>query len=202
MGQPMKVAYRFDKNGWLVGECFVQFIPQLNRYNVPDDCTMIAPGQDRNAYWYKYDTNSNVWTAHKKPTTAAECVDLGTVDHYAQEPHEAEARALMQSLVKNDSGYKIERGKEDLSWTTVKIPEKTAEELALEEKKQARAAAQSKLSQTDYVAAKIAEGAATKEEYAEVLAQRQAWRDEINALDPQIESLTATVAAAKEAQNV
>lgn len=38
------------------------------------------------------------------------------------------------------------------------------------------------LADTDYVAAKIAEGAATREDYADVLAQRQAWRDEINAL--------------------
>ena len=39
-----------------------------------------------------------------------------------------------------------------------------------------------KLSDTDYIACKIAEGAATKEEYAEILAQRQAWRNEINTL--------------------
>jgi len=38
------------------------------------------------------------------------------------------------------------------------------------------------LAQTDYVAAKIAEGAATVAEYAEVVAQRQGWRDEINEL--------------------
>ena len=39
-----------------------------------------------------------------------------------------------------------------------------------------------KLSETDYIAAKIAEGAATREEYADLIAQRQAWRDRINAL--------------------
>ena len=38
------------------------------------------------------------------------------------------------------------------------------------------------LEATDYVAAKIAEGAATREEYANILAQRQAWRDRINEL--------------------
>lgn len=38
------------------------------------------------------------------------------------------------------------------------------------------------LADTDYVAAKIAEGAATREEYAEQLAQRQTWRNEINEL--------------------
>lgn len=39
------------------------------------------------------------------------------------------------------------------------------------------------LAQTDYVAVKIAEGAATKAEYAERLAERQAWRSEIQALE-------------------
>ena len=35
---------------------------------------------------------------------------------------------------------------------------------------------------TDYVACKIAEGAATKEEYKDILIQRQLWREEINKL--------------------
>ena len=39
------------------------------------------------------------------------------------------------------------------------------------------------LNSTDYIAAKIAEGVATKEEYADQLAQRQSWRDEINELE-------------------
>lgn len=39
-----------------------------------------------------------------------------------------------------------------------------------------------KLSDTDYVAAKIAEGAATRDEYAGLISQRQKWRDRINAL--------------------
>lgn len=38
------------------------------------------------------------------------------------------------------------------------------------------------LSATDYKIIKIAEGSATKEEYAEDIIQRQAWRAEINAL--------------------
>ena len=38
------------------------------------------------------------------------------------------------------------------------------------------------LSDTDYVVIKIAEGAATAEEYTDVIANRQAWRAEINQL--------------------
>ena len=44
------------------------------------------------------------------------------------------------------------------------------------------------LSETDYVAAKIAEGVATREEYESVLSQRQRWRDEINELLPESNS--------------
>ena len=39
------------------------------------------------------------------------------------------------------------------------------------------------LSKTDYIAAKIAEGSATKEEYHEQIAERQRWREEINAAE-------------------
>jgi len=48
-----------------------------------------------------------------------------------------------------------------------------------------------KLSSTDYIAAKIAEGKATQEEYAEKIAQRQQWRDDINAAKAEIERLEA-----------
>lgn len=40
----------------------------------------------------------------------------------------------------------------------------------------------SKLANTDYAIIKIAEGAATIEDYADLIAQRQAWREEINQL--------------------
>lgn len=40
-----------------------------------------------------------------------------------------------------------------------------------------------KLRDTDYVVAKIAEGVATKEEYADVLANRVEWRKKINELE-------------------
>lgn len=38
------------------------------------------------------------------------------------------------------------------------------------------------LANSDYVVLKIAEGVATAEEYSEVIAQRQSWREEINSL--------------------
>jgi hypothetical protein len=50
---------------------------------------------------------------------------------------------------------------------------------------------EAKLSSTDYIAAKIAEGKATKSEYADKIAQRQTWRDDINAANVEIERLKA-----------
>lgn len=43
-----------------------------------------------------------------------------------------------------------------------------------------------KLTQTDYIAAKIAEGVATKKEYADTIQLRQQWRDDINAAQDEI----------------
>jgi len=50
---------------------------------------------------------------------------------------------------------------------------------------------EAKLSSTDYIAAKIAEGKATKTEYADKIAERQQWRDDINDANAEIERLKA-----------
>lgn len=44
-----------------------------------------------------------------------------------------------------------------------------------------------KLSETDYCIIKIAEGAADRSEYADIIEQRQQWRDEINRLEAILE---------------
>ena len=48
---------------------------------------------------------------------------------------------------------------------------------------------EARLTSTDYIAAKIAEGKATKTEYADKIAERQQWRDDINAAKAEIERL-------------
>lgn len=50
---------------------------------------------------------------------------------------------------------------------------------------------EARLTATDYIAAKIAEGKATMAEYADKIAERQAWRDKINAANTEIERLKA-----------
>ena len=51
--------------------------------------------------------------------------------------------------------------------------------------------AEAQLKATDYIAAKIAEGKATKTEYKEKIEQRQQWRDQINAAQEEIVRLKA-----------
>lgn len=76
-------------------------------------------------------------------------------------------------------------------WDGEKVTRRTDAEIeadraaiVAEQEREARIAAlKAQLAATDYAVIKIAEGAATKEEYADVIAQRQAWRDEINALE-------------------
>lgn len=76
-------------------------------------------------------------------------------------------------------------------WSGSEVIRRSEDELAADraayqaaQQKQARLAELHRLLEsTDYIAAKIAEGAATREEYADKLAQRQAWRTEINDLE-------------------
>ena len=48
-----------------------------------------------------------------------------------------------------------------------------------------------KLSSTDYIVVKIAEGKSTKKDYADKIAERQQWRDDINAAKEEIARLEA-----------
>ena len=78
----------------------------------------------------------------------------------------------------NDGGeYHIEEQGE--YYVVVKNTEPTEEDI-----KQARIAELKQLlADTDYAVIKIAEGVATLEEYADVIANRQAWRQEIRILE-------------------
>ena len=81
----------------------------------------------------------------------------------------------MKSLVinkENPKGIKKDMTEEEINAITLEIPKETQS-----------AELKQKLADTDYISCKIADGVATREEYAEILAQRQAWRNEINKLE-------------------
>ncbi len=167
---------------------------------MPTDATEIKPDDEKiKSHFAKWNGDSGVWEYEVKPTSAADFIGLH-ISHKSQTEHDREMRKLLQDLVKADSEhYKVIRGskEEGLWWGVEKIPEKTQDEKDLEAAKQEEQELQSFLSSTDYVAAKLAEGVATKEEYADVLQQRAEARDRINALRASQETLTAKIQEAK-----
>ena len=62
-------------------------------------------------------------------------------------------------------------------------PQESAEEKQARENRLTIARYKANLAATDYIAIKLAEGAATADEYAEELAHRRYWRSEINRLE-------------------
>lgn len=166
---------------------------------MPKDATESKPDDEKiKDHFAKWNKDSGVWEYEAKPTSAADFVGL-RVSHKSQTEHDREMRKLLQDLVKADSEhFKVIRGtkEEGLYWSVEAIPEKTQDEKDLEAAKQEEQELQSFLSSTDYVAAKLAEGVASKEEYADVLQQRAEARDRINALRATRETLTAKIAEA------
>lgn len=103
-------------------------------------------------------------------------IDRGEGDRF----HHAQGNYLERGLTGADGiyNYKLVDGVPVLRSDEEKAPER------------ARIAAQAEisrlkrnLSDTDYISAKIAEGAATKEEYSDKLAERAGWRVRINELE-------------------
>lgn len=103
-------------------------------------------------------------------------IDEGEGDKY----HHAQNHYLPDGLMDENGifNYKLVNGKPMLRTAEEKAPD--LERVAAV---QEIADLKHKLAATDYIAAKIAEGAATREEYAEELVDRAAWRARINELE-------------------
>lgn len=167
---------------------------------MPDDATQVAPDAEKLAtHFAKWNENSKKWEYEPKPTSAADFIGK-QVSHKSQSAHDIELRQLLQSLVNSDSThYRIIRGSEEdgLWWGVEVIPEKSQDEKDLEQAKADEQAALSYLRSTDYVAVKLAEGVATKEEYAELLRKRVEAREKVNALRASQENLMSKIAEVK-----
>ena len=195
----MTPIYYFDQDGYFSRIGRAQKLED-GSVLMPVNATEIKPDDEKlKDHFAKWNKELSAWEYEPKPTSADDFVGLH-VSHKSQTEHDREMRKLLQDLVKADSEhYKVIRGskEEGLWWGVEKIPEKTQDEKDLEAAKQEEQELQSFLSSTDYVAAKLAEGVATKEEYADVLQQRAEARDRINVLRASQESLTAKIAEAK-----
>ncbi len=188
---PKKIitVFQFDENGWYTQPGAGEWSDFFKEYAMPENSSQIEP-TIKEGYWPRFNKETNAWENVKVPTTPEEILPYCPISHTSQAAHDIALRALVQAIAeKYRDTYRLIRGEKDLSWGLEKIPEKTAEELALEAAQLKKSTAQANLAKTDYVAAKIAEGAATKEDYAEVLAQRQVWRDEVNESEKTIQDL-------------
>ncbi len=98
--------------------------------------------------------------------------------------------------LKEKEGFKIKWNKETSEWEYEEVEkEKEIEEYVPTEAEKIQSEIAEKkclLSQSDYKAIKFAEGWISEEEYAPIKAERQAIRDEINALEAQLAEIKAT----------
>lgn len=106
-------------------------------------------------------------------------IDRGEGDKY----HHAQGHYLEHGLTDADGlyNYKLVGGVPALRSDDEKAPERARVSAAIE-----ISDLKEKLAETDYISAKIADGAATREEYANKLAERAAWRSRINELEVMI----------------
>lgn len=106
-------------------------------------------------------------------------IDRGEGDKY----HHAQGHYLEHGLADADGlyNYKLVGGIPVLRSDDEKAPERARVSAAIE-----ISDLKEKLAETDYISAKIAEGAATREEYADKLAERASWRTKINELEAMI----------------
>ncbi len=106
-------------------------------------------------------------------------IDRGNGDRF----HHAQGNYLESGLVDEDGiyNYKLVDGAPVLRSDDEKAPERARVSAAIE-----ISDLKEKLAETDYISAKIAEGAATREEYADKLAERASWRAKINELEAMI----------------
>ena len=103
-------------------------------------------------------------------------IDEGSGDKYLHAQNNYLSAGLMDE--NGIFNYKLTDGKPELRTAEEKAPE--LERIAAA---QEISELKAKLAATDYIAAKVAEGAATREEYAEELSERAEWRHRINELE-------------------
>lgn len=106
-------------------------------------------------------------------------IDRGESDRF----HHAQGNYLGCGLTDADGlyNYKLVGGVPALRSDDEKAPERARVSATIE-----ISDLKEKLAETDYISAKIAEGAATREEYMDKLAERASWRAKINELEAMI----------------
>ena len=105
--------------------------------------------------------------------------EYGSIDGVRQAIWKAEKKVFGKEPEQNKADFWSRLGVEysEMPDPVLPTPEQKEREVFL---------LKARLRETDYAVIKIAEGASTFEEYAEVIAQRETWRTRINELEAQI----------------
>lgn len=178
-----------DEDGYFCGMTSVMNDPATGEPLLPPNVVQAeAPCEDISADENFYHWNGKSWDAEKKPVTCEDFVAFGPVSHTSQTSRFNELRTVLQAVSENNEEYRVDRGS-NMEWIMVKVPEKTEEEKQLEAAKAEMDTLKRYLDDTDYVVVKIAEGTATKEEYADVLTKREETRERIRELEVEIANL-------------
>ena len=191
--KPVKIVYRFDEEGYFKGDARAYKHPELDKWLIPLNCVETAPDAEKlKTHFAKL--VDGAWTYEPIPTSPEDFIGK-QVSHKSQTKHNQLLRSLLQELVNKDSShYRVIRGSEEerQQRTAEKLPEKTEEKKAIEQKTAQVSLLKSKLRETDYVAIKIAEGVVDEEDserYSDLIEQRKAWRKQINDLNSEISVL-------------
>ncbi|MDO5531435.1 DUF4376 domain-containing protein [Sutterella sp.] len=91
------------------------------------------PPEQDGLHFYKYDEESNGWTAEAIPTSAAECVGI-TLPHASRTARVQKLRALFRAFTDGSSTHRLVQDATTLALTVEAIPEKTVDELRSEKK--------------------------------------------------------------------
>lgn len=144
----LKTCFVYDNSGYFVRVDSCQESPlEPGVFLMPPNATMIEPTLKADCF---YRWNGSSWIEEKKPSTPEEFEGL-VVDHYSQNPHDVELRALIQKACPADcTTHRLTRGN-NLEWMVERIPEKTEEEKLAEAEQAVRAKRDALLAETDFL---------------------------------------------------
>lgn len=120
-----KNVYRFDSEGYYIGISLAQYDGQ--DLLLPPDCTETKPAL-KDGNWYKWTGKS--WSAVKIPTTCADAIDQNlTCISNGPGLHNLQVKAVIETLVANESENYRTVVSSDFVMSIEAIPERTFAEL-------------------------------------------------------------------------
>lgn len=132
-----KNVYRFDSEGYYIGISLAQY--DCQDLLLPPDCTETKPAL-KDGNWYKWTGKS--WSNVKIPTTCADAIDQNlTCISNGPGLHNLQVKAVIETLVANESENYRTVVSSDFVLSIEEIPEPTEEEKELEEERAKEAAA-------------------------------------------------------------